>query len=147
MTRNKAFLVIQALLCALVAGWLAAAAVRLYVEGAAIQASGELFYYIYTREKAAAALQPMLPLIFGALGMTAAGLILGIKDEGGRPANVKYMACAQAVAQDGSRATRTVRIVVLLLAAALIIAGVLNGGLEDVMTKANAICMECVGLG
>ena len=36
---------------------------------------------------------------------------------------------------------------VFALAVGFIVLGVLNGGLEDVMTKANAICMECVGRG
>ena len=39
------------------------------------------------------------------------------------------------------------RAAVLALAVAFIVLGILNGGLEDVLTKANAICMECVGLG
>ena len=52
-----------------------------------------------------------------------------------------------AVAQDGSRGMWIFRGAVLILAVVLIVAGVRNGGLEDVLTKANAICMECVGLG
>ena len=36
---------------------------------------------------------------------------------------------------------------ILSLAAVLIIAGILNGGLEEVLAKGAAICMECVGLG
>ena len=43
MTGKKAYLFVQSLLCALLAGWLAATAIRMYVEGAAVQASGELF--------------------------------------------------------------------------------------------------------
>jgi hypothetical protein len=33
------------------------------------------------------------------------------------------------------------------LAAVLIAAGIINGGLEDVFAKGAAICTECVGLG
>jgi hypothetical protein len=29
----------------------------------------------------------------------------------------------------------------------LIVAGILNGGLEDVLAKGATICTECVGLG
>ena len=36
---------------------------------------------------------------------------------------------------------------VLAAAAALIAAGVLNGGLRSVLIKAIAICTECIGLG
>ena len=37
--------------------------------------------------------------------------------------------------------------IVMALAAALIAAGILNGGLADVLAKGAAICMEGVGLG
>ena len=263
MSRNKTYLIVQAALWALAAAWMAAMAIRMYVEGAAIQASGELFYYIYTREKVGEALRPMLPLIFGAVGMTVAGWILGVKDEradkpvqdaelvrnltvarvqnpgeamlkardaqrklhwGGwiafalcmvpvavyvfngahfdRPRDTEAdlfallkvfvpwtalgiaalavtgvmrerrfareteaakaqlaeekaagvapgagMVTLPAVAQDSGRGMWILRGAVLILAVILIVAGVRNGGLEDVLTKANAICMECVGLG
>lgn len=148
MTRNKVFLILQSALYALTAGWLAFAAMDMYFKGAAIQASGELFYYIYTREKVAERLMPMLPLIFGTVGMTVAGWILGVRDGGAnRPVPVADMSCASAVSQDGGRGMLILRAAVLALAVALIAAGIQNGGLEDVMTKANAICMECVGLG
>ena len=81
MTRNKTFLIVQSVFCALIAGLLAAAALQLYFDGAAKQAEGDLFYYMYTREKAGEKLLPILPLFFTALGLTLAGLILGIKDE------------------------------------------------------------------
>ena len=35
----------------------------------------------------------------------------------------------------------------LLLALALIVLGVLNGGLREVFVKAANICTECIGLG
>lgn len=37
--------------------------------------------------------------------------------------------------------------IVLGIAVALIVAGILNGGLMDVLEKAKKICMECIGLG
>ena len=51
MTRNKTFLIVQSVFCALIAGLLAAAALQLYFDGAAKQAEGDLFYYMYTRRK------------------------------------------------------------------------------------------------
>ena len=35
----------------------------------------------------------------------------------------------------------------LILALALIVLGVLNGGLRDVFVKAANLCTECIGLG
>lgn len=145
MSKRRVFLVAQALLCALVAALLAAAAVGLYAEGVAVQRdTGDLFQYIYTREKAAARLAPILPLIVAALGMTIAGWLLGIRDENAdRPVPMSMKPERPAK----PRTVAAMRVALLILAVALIVAGIANGGLEDVLTKANAICMECVGLG
>ena len=40
-----------------------------------------------------------------------------------------------------------VRVALLLLAVCLIVAGIFNGGMKDVLDKAVAICTECIGLG
>ena len=40
-----------------------------------------------------------------------------------------------------------VRCSLLVLAVCLMIAGILNGGMKDVLDKAVAICTECIGLG
>lgn len=154
MTRKKIFLIVQATLCALVAGLLAAAALRLYFTGAAKQAAGDLFYSIYTREKAGQALLPVLPVFFLALGMTIAGVILGIRDDRAEaPArddkwlrslgSIQLKAARQAMPQS----MLYLRAAVLALAVALIVLGILNGGLEDVLAKGAAVCTECVGLG
>lgn len=37
--------------------------------------------------------------------------------------------------------------ILIVAAVGLIVAGVLNGGLMDVLEKAKKICMECIGLG
>ena len=39
------------------------------------------------------------------------------------------------------------RAVLLLLAVAMIVAGILNGSMRDVWGKAIKLCMECVGIG
>ena len=152
MRGKKLYWVIESLLCALVAGLLAAAAVRMYIHGTAVQASGDLFYYIYTREKVGAALLTLLPLITAFLAFTVAGWILGIRDEKAeKPAALNGMDVKQsvtkAVPQKAGRREVILRVVILILAAALIIMGICNGGLEDVLAKGASICTECVGLG
>lgn len=146
MTEKKAYLFVESALCALLAGWLAVSAIRMYVEGAAIQASGELFCFIFTREKVAAALQPMAPLFFVFIGATVSGWLLGVKEEPAMARTISPLP-AKAVPQEGGFVPLVIRTAVLALAVAFIVLGVLNGGLEDVLIKANAICMECVGLG
>ena len=145
-------MVIESLLCALTAGLLAAAAVRMYIHGAAIQASGDLFYYIFTREKAGAALQALFPLITALIAFTVAGAVLGIRDEtSDKPVRLDGMDVKEqvkkAVPQITGRRERILRIVILIIAVVLIILGVCNGGIDDVLAKGAAICTECIGLG
>ena len=153
MTRKKIFLIVQAVLCALIAGLLAAAALRLYFSGNGNHA-GELFDHIYTREKAGAALLPVLPLLLVSLAMTVTGIVLGIRDENAdkpvrdpkllRDLGEVYRCAAR---REDARGTRYLRTAVLALALVLIVLGILNGGLEDVLAKGAAICTECIGLG
>ncbi len=152
MTRKKVYMIIESVLCALAAGVLAAAAIRMYLHGAAIQASGDLFYYIFTREKVGAVLANILPLIIALIAFTVAGWILGIRDEtADKPAALNGIdvkaSVAKAVPQKTGRREYILRIVILILAIVLIILGVKNGGLEDVLAKGASICTECVGLG
>ena len=81
MTKNKIFLWIQTALCALIAILLAVAAVRIFLDGSVYQAAGHPSEWIYTREKAAAALMPILPLFLLSFAMTVYGLVKGIEDE------------------------------------------------------------------
>ena len=151
MKGKRLFLAAQAALCILAAAALAAAAIRMYAEGSAAQAGGDLFAYMFTREKAGTALRALLPLIAAALAMTVVGLILGIRDENAdRPVRdekgLRNFSEA-AVSAEADKRTRIIRAVILVIAAAAITAGILNGGLEDVLAKGAAVCTECVGLG
>ena len=143
--KKKLFLILQSVLCAALALWLSAGALEIYREGAARKAADPLSW-IYTPEAVAAALRPVLPLLLIVLVLTAAGLILGVRDEGAeRP--VKDSAYRRDRAAAPAASVRWLRPVLLLLALALIAAGVLNGSARDVFGKAVKICTECVGLG
>ena len=144
MTRSKLFLLLNALLYVLLAVLVAAAAIGLYREGAAVRASGDALFWIFTREKAAQRLSALAPLLFLALGMSAAGLILGIGADGAKkPAQVQPPFPLPA----HPRRTAAVRCAVLIAALGMILAGILNGSMRDVLVKAINLCMECVGLG
>ncbi len=152
MKGKKAYMVIETVLCVLTAVLLAAAAIRMYVQGAAEQASGDLFYYIYTREKVGAALQALLPLVTALAAFTIAGWIFGIRDEKAeKPVALKGLdvkqCTAKAVPQKTARREKILCITVLAAAAILIILGICNGGSDDVFAKGASICTECVGLG
>ena len=148
------FLIVQAALCAMIAALLAAGALSLYLDGAAKQAEGDLFYYMFTRERAGAKLLPVLPLLCCAVGLTVAGVLLGIRDENeDKPVRdeklLRDLGSIQerAVHQQADRKTAILRTAVLVIALVLIVIGIINGGLEDVLAKGAAVCTECVGLG
>lgn len=154
MTRNKAYLIVQSVFCALTAGLLAAGALFLYFDGAAKQAEGDLFYYMFTRERVGAKLLTVLPVFFCSLGLSIAGWILKITDEKtDQPVRDEKTLRSlgslreKAVRQHADQKTRILRTAVLIAAILLIVLGILNGGLEDVLAKGAAICTECVGLG
>lgn len=173
MTKQKLFLMIKSALCVLIAVLLSASAIRIYADGSAWQAAGHPSDWIFTREKAAAALMPILPLILLSIAMTVYGLVKGIKDENAdkpvrdaallrdmRSTRADTPAASgeeNAAAKAGKRLHDTPEAVVrsrillrrVLMAAAVlfIILGIVNGGMKDVLVKAIKICTECVGLG
>ena len=81
MSKSKIFLIVQSALCVLIAVLLSASAIRIFLEGSAWQAAGHPSDWIYTREKAAGALAPILPLILASIVMTIIGIVKDIKDE------------------------------------------------------------------
>ncbi len=80
MNRTKTYLLLQALLWTALALWLSLAAVQIYREGALRKAEHPL-EPIYTREAIEEKTAPIAPLFWITLGLTAAGLLLGIQDE------------------------------------------------------------------
>ena len=82
MNRKKVFLTAQSILCVILVVMLITAALGIYREGLVQKASDPLSW-IYSREKAAASLRPVLPLLALGLLMAAIGLVMGIRDENG----------------------------------------------------------------
>ncbi len=168
MAKNKIFLWIQTALCVLIAVLLASSAVRIFIDSSAYQAAGHPSEWIYTREKAAAALMPILPLFLLSFAMTVYGLVKGIKDEeADKPVQdverTRDLVCAR-VAQPSEEMAKAaaplyntspetahrrviIRRVLLVAAVIFVVLGVQNGSMKDVIVKAIRICTECVGIG
>ncbi len=155
MNKKKLLLILQSLLCAALAVLLVSAVIGLYLDGAADRAERPLDW-IYTREKTAERLAPAVPVLFASLAVTAAGLLLGVRDERadkGRisPETRRELTASRAQepgdAVKKERRRRTLRIVLLAAALLLILAGIRNGGARDVLVKAVGICTEGVGRG
>jgi len=49
--------------------------------------------------------------------------------------------------KNAAKRKKALQVFLLLAAAAMIAAGVLNGSMRDVWGKAVKLCMECVGIG
>ncbi len=143
MSWKKAFLILQAVLCALLAVLLAAGAIGIYREGAAARALNPL-ESIYTPELVAEKLGSLIPLILLLTVLSATGIVLGIRDpRADRPAEAPGP--VEHRGNPGREAL--VRKILLAAAAVLIVLGILNGSAYDVLVKAIHICTECVGLG
>ncbi|MBQ9779971.1 MAG: hypothetical protein IJW00_09060 [Clostridia bacterium] len=71
---------------------------------------------------------------------------LDILKEAPKGAPAREKATAQANANSG-HAVWVIRGVILVVALAFIVLGIINGGMEDVLQKAIRICTECIGLG
>ena len=161
MKNVRLFLIIQSILYILLAGLLIAAVIGIYKDGAALRAEDPLAA-IFSREIAAKALRKIAPAFFGAVGITVAGLILGVKSEEetgeegdgsvspvswGKRRHRTVPCLLPGIAENKVSGAKKVRMVLLIAAIALIAAGVFNGSARDVFGKAVKICTECIGLG
>lgn len=120
--------------------------INIYIEGAA-NAAGGLHDGPYTRDIVAERLRPfLLPgILYGALAVITG--IVSISTEKLPADKRQRMVKPDKQAEMSPVRLKAVRRAVFLLAAALIITGILNGGMRDVLIKAINICTECIGLG
>lgn len=125
---------------------LIAGGVALYVRGTAAVSAGTADA-VFTRAQAADLLRGfMVPaLLLAALLLLSA--VLGRTDAPNAPGDPKPFARgAEPVGAYRGTGAKGVWLL-LVVSAALIAAGILNGGLRDVLVKAINICTECIGLG
>lgn len=142
MKMKRLFRVVQAVLCFLIAALFIMAAVGIYREGAARKAENPL-EAIYTPEAVAEKAARLLPLVFFALGFTAAGLLLGAGDT----EKARIPQPGETVKKEQNQHLGVWQTAVCIAAIALIVLGIFNGSALDVLIKAINICSECIGLG
>ena len=157
MDRKKVLLYVQAALCVLWVVLMAAAAIVIYRDGLAYQAQGHPEAWIFTREKAVSAFLRYLPVLLLAVAANIACVIMGARDEKqDKPVadpelislyKKERETAASEDAESKVKKLQIARIAVLVVAAIFVIAGILNGSMEDMLIKAVNICTECVGLG
>jgi len=142
MDRKKVFLIIQSVLYILLAVLLIAAVIGIYREGVAAKAE-DVLAWIFSREKIAESFRLIRPLFYITVGVSAAGLILGVKDEKG----LKPVKGGRVQNPAPASREKILRIVLLIAAVCLLAVGVYNGSAMDVLGKAINVCTECIGLG
>ena len=100
--------------------------------------------FLLKAEKAGRVMTAALPVFLTLLCVLAACLILDVKPPKGKGGT----GGGKASPASGKLKHETwIRIAVFAAAALLIIAGIANGSVQDVLAKAISICTECVGLG
>ena len=115
MSKRKAFLIVSSALWVLTVLLLAGAVIGLYREGTALQGADPLAW-VFTRERMAERLLPILPLAVLCLGLTVAGLVSGVREEKSGP---KPLEPDLFVGEKNIRQVRGLRITFLALAAAV----------------------------
>ena len=98
----------------------------------------------------------ILPCTFVAMGVSVAFIYF---ENASVERQLKYVKSAIAQAKNVAPTAKTaehrdwskllwgIRLALIVAAIALIVAGILNGGMADVLSKATNICTECIGLG
>ncbi len=158
MDKKKILLYINAALYSLWALLTAGSAVVTYRAGAAYQAQGHPEAWIFTREKAVELFGMFLPILILAILMTVVCVLKGARDGAqdkpvADPDIINLYKAEREAGRDTSsgaakeKRLRAARLAVIAAAVIFIIAGILNGSMEDMLIKAINICTECVGLG
>ena len=153
--RKKTAGAVQSALCILTAVLLCAAAVSIYREGAAARAAGDTLGWIYTRERIAMWAGRILPAAVLTVGWAVCSRMWSGKDGklSSRTAKTALSGRKRQAAGGGESGTendrrmRRLRMALFAAAAVLILAGIANGSMRDVLVKAVNLCTECIGLG
>lgn len=143
---RKVLGIVTAVLAVASAAALIVSAVGIFRAGTlSIAENGVLANEIFSPETISARFRVIAPVLYAFLAAAAAGIVSRAfyveKRKFVKPHRIEKNAPLNA------KTVKIVRIAVLVLAVALIILGVVNGGMHDVLVKAKKICMECVGLG
>ena len=145
MNRKNVLLIVQSVLCVLCAAGLIVADLLIYFRGISEQESDPMVQ-IYTVDAIANHVMIIFPVIIVSLIVTVILLTLKIKDPNADRA-VNVAGIRTKTLGEKSSATVIARTVILLIAVAFIITGIINGSIYDVFVKASKICTECIGLG
>ena len=140
----RIFLSIYAVVCGLL---LNMQCLLLWVRGNAADnrnAESQLLTPVFSRDKIAAMLRISVPVLIGFITAALLGLLWNML----RPSTKTTLRSGGPMFPAPRFSTRPiVRFFLLTVAVLLIVLGIANGGMRDVLIKAIMICTECIGLG
>ena len=143
---KKKLIIVQAVLCVTMALMLVISALMIYSNGI-LAREADPAVDIYTVQVISSAVRLIVPVFAVSVLITIICVITGAKDEVfDLPVKIMAPKNLSDMARQ-SNSIKTIRIVVFVLAVIFIIAGILNGSMNDVFIKASKICTECIGLG
>ena len=142
MTGKHVYQILLSLLYILLAVLICSAAVGIYREGSRRKEEHPL-ETVFTKEAVEDASAHIAPLLIVTAVMAGGGILIGVGDE----RKVYPSGMKRNVRKDRQVSQTIVRAVLLTAAVVCIIAGIFNGGMQDVFVKAANICSECIGLG
>ena len=141
MDTRKIILILESVLCTVFAVLLSSTAISIYLKGVAAQAA-DPDASVYTQEIVAARLVPAGVVLLCIIAVAVWAKIAGVSAPDAPAGKAGRI-------ENRTVTGREVLIRRILMAAAvcMIIAGIINGSMLDVLYKAVKICTECVGLG
>lgn len=150
--------ILLAVYAIVVAVLLASAAITIYLEGTApenVIGNGVYVHPVYSPEIVAQHFKPIAGIVYGFFGFVLLVILFhlfgfqpnsdSIKDLPSRKVPVHKTMEEDTPASVKSQ--KVLRIILYVLAIGLVIWGITNGGMRDVLFKAITICTECIGLG
>ena len=137
----------QSVLCILTALVLIVADLIVYFNGLA-ERSADPMADIYTVDAISRKAIFIIPVLLVSIIVTVICFVLKVRDAGAdKPAVNVDIRKNTDEDMPSSKAVKTARIILLVMAVILIITGIFNGSVTDVFVKAAKICTECIGLG
>lgn len=141
MTVKRALLIIESLLCVIVAAMLIIGAMSIYTSGLALR-NADPFADIYTVEAIKKAVTPVIPAFAALVITTIASVVMGVRDESADKLSKIEAGKDLSEKAKESKSLKTIRCIILCLAVLLMIIGMINGSIGDVFIKASNICSE-----
>ena len=148
MKKRKIMAAVMSVMTVLLAVCLAAGILHLYMDGLARQQAAGPAEPVFTAQAISAMIRRISPVFWAWFACVVFSLLSGWLTPEKYQASRDYPMQMKSGEPEGTSVPRNaVRLILFAAALVLLVLGVRNGGLRDVLFKAINICTECIGLG